>query len=74
MFLDVASAGAYGELTETDRHDISTAEDSVKRLTALVNKVLDMESGQLTLCCDITSLNPLLERALRAVSPWDRLA
>jgi hypothetical protein len=30
MFLDVASAGAYWELTETDRLDNSTAEDSVE--------------------------------------------
>ncbi|CAN5137702.1 hypothetical protein BH10CYA1_BH10CYA1_58340 [soil metagenome] len=72
MFLDVASVGAYGELAEADRKDISAAEASVERLSALVNNVLDMEkieSGQLSICCENTSLNSLFQRALRMVSP-----
>ncbi len=67
MFLDVAAAGAYGELTAADSDDISVARDSVVQLTSLVNNVLDMEkieSGQFTLYCEITSLNFLLNRAL----------
>ncbi len=63
--------GFFGTLNEEGRESVRTAEESVQRLIALVNEILDaekLESGSISIAPQKTNLEKILSMAANAVS------
>ncbi|MDP4527890.1 response regulator [Alkalimonas delamerensis] len=71
--LSLVLAGAAGELTEKSRKMLSIAERNSKRLTLLVNDLLDMEklaAGKVAFFPEIIPLQTLLQDAMEQNKPF----
>ena len=71
--LSLVLAGAAGELTEKSRKMLSIAERNSKRLTMLVNDLLDMEklaAGKVAFFPEIIPLQTLLQDAMEQNKPY----
>lgn len=70
-FLSLLSIDAYGKLNDAGKESLSLTEDSVDRLIALVNDLLDiekMESGMLSLQIENCKASDIVKRAVDAVA------
>ncbi len=68
---ELLSSGAYGKLTPRGLTRVSDAERESERLIGMINELLDidkLESGNLQLILDECELQPILRRAIEAVT------
>ncbi len=68
---ELLSSGAYGKLTERGATRVVDAERESERLISLINELLDidkLESGNMQLMLDDCELQPILRRAVEAVT------
>ncbi len=69
--LEMLGKGFFGQLNEEGRESVRTAEESVQRLIALVNEILDaekLESGSISIAPQKTNLEKISTMAANAVS------
>jgi signal transduction histidine kinase len=70
VFLNMLSKGMLGEVSDKTKTKASMADRNATRLIGLINDLLDvdkMESGQLSLACDDSSLRSVIERSIDSV-------
>lgn len=70
MVHSLLAANAYGELNEDGHESLEIADENVSRLIKLVNELLDIErieSGELELATELTSLEPIVESSIDAI-------
>lgn len=70
VFLNMLSRGTFGAMSEFGQKKASMADRNATRLINLINDLLDvekMESGQLSLSCQLNSVAYIIERSLEAV-------
>lgn len=70
IFLNMLTRGAYGAVSETGMKKADMADRNAVRLINLVNDLLDiekLESGQLDLHCQATTLHGAIERSVESV-------
>lgn len=70
-YLEMLSAGMFGELTERGEHLLKIAERNVNRMLCLINDLLDLEKaefGGLKIDLSIQDLNDLLDQSVKTVA------
>jgi len=68
---ELLSSGAYGTLSERGQTRVVDAERESERLIGMINELLDidkLESGNMQLLCENVELQPILRRAVEAVT------
>jgi PAS domain S-box-containing protein len=71
--LSLVEEGVYGNLNDKGTIRITSAQQSVQRLTGLVNNLLDlekMESGKLTIVVEPSNLNSIINQSIDSVRPY----
>ena len=70
VFLNMLAKGLFGEVSDKLLSKAQMADRNATRLIGLINDLLDidkMESGQLSLACESTSLKSVVERSIDSV-------
>lgn len=70
VFLNMLCKGLFGPMSEKAQTKAQMADRNAMRLIGLINDLLDidkMESGQLSLACDNSSLKSVIERSIDSV-------
>jgi PAS domain S-box-containing protein len=71
--LSLVEEGVYGNLNDKGMARITSAQQSVQRLTGLVNNLLDlekMESGKLTVVMEPVGLKSIINQSIESVRPY----